>query len=274
MLRELTDKVAVVTGAASGIGAAMCRRFVSEGMTVIVADIDRQAAQTTAAGIGAHAVHVDVSDPTSVAALADESFEMFGHVDLLCNNAGVFQSGQAWEPALDDWNWALGVNLMGVVHGIASFVPRMIAQDTDGHVVNTSSVAAIVSGPFTAPYIVSKAAVFSLTECLAHDLRAARSKIGVSVLIPSAIDTAIARTARVRPKRFGVDGTATGPVMNDFLARITAAGMRPDEVVDPVLEAVRSGAFLIPTKPSYADQLTKRFEQLSARQLPTDTNVD
>ncbi|HEY5011902.1 MAG TPA: SDR family NAD(P)-dependent oxidoreductase [Acidimicrobiia bacterium] len=274
MLRELTGKVAVVTGAGSGIGAAMCRRFVAEGMAVIAADIDRRAAEATAAGIGAHAVYVDVSDPTSVAALADEAFKIFGHVDLLCNNAGVFQSGQAWEPALDDWNWALGVNLMGAIHGISSFVPRMIAQDTDGHVVNTSSVAALVSGPFTAPYIVSKAAVFSLTECLAHDLRAAKSKIGASVLIPSAIDTEIARTARVRPERFGVDETPSGPMVVDFLASLTATGMNPDDVVGPVLDAVRSGEFLIPTKPSYADQLEQRFDRLAARQLPTNTSVD
>jgi NAD(P)-dependent dehydrogenase (short-subunit alcohol dehydrogenase family) len=274
MLQQLEGRVAVVTGAGSGIGAALCRRMGAEGMTVVAADIDVDAARTTAGAIGGHAVAVDVADPAAVAALADWSFETCGRVDLLCNNAGVFQSGRAWEPSLGDWGWTLGVNLMGAVHGISSFLPRMIAQGTDGHVVNTSSVAALVSGPFTAPYIVSKAAVFSLTECLAHDLAAIGSKIGASVLVPSAIDTGIARSARVRPERYGVDETETGPMVLGFLASTTQAGLPPDEVAGPVLDAVRSGEFLIPTRPSYADQLENRFTRLAGRQLPGDVLVD
>ncbi len=274
MLQDLAGKVAVVTGAGSGIGAAMCRRFSSEGMTVVAADIDHDAARATAEPLGGHAIPVDVSEPSSVAALADEVFDVCGQVDLLCNNAGVFQSGRSWEPTLDDWNWVLGVNLMGIVHGISSFVPRMIAQDTDGHVVNTASVAAIVSGPLTTPYIVSKAAAFSLTECLAHDLRAVESKIGASVLVPSAIDTEIARTARVRPARFGTDETETGAMVRGFLSEMTAGGMAPDEVVDPVVDAVRRGTFVIPTKPSYDEQVRNRFERLGARELPGDVVID
>lgn len=274
MLQELSGKVAVVTGAGSGIGASLCRRMGAEGMTVVAADIDRGAARTTADAIGGHAVDVDVSDPASVQALADEAFRAFGQVDLLCNNAGVFQSGRTWEPSLDDWNWSLGVNLMGVVHGISSFVPRMIAQGTDGHVVNTSSVAALVSGALTAPYIVSKAAVFSLTECLAHDLASVGSKIGASVLVPSAVDTGIARSARARPHRFGTDETETGPMVLGFLTGVTEAGLPPDAVAGPVLDAVRSGAFLIPTKPSYAAQLENRYTRLMERRLPGDVAVD
>ena len=140
MLQELTGRVAVVTGAGSGIGAALCRRMGAEGMTVVAADIDGDAGATTAESIGGHPVQVDVSDADSVQALADQAFNRFGQVDLLCNNAGVFQSGRAWEASLDDWSWSLGVNLMGVVHGLSSFLPRMIAQGTDGHVVNTASV--------------------------------------------------------------------------------------------------------------------------------------
>ncbi|HEV3266744.1 MAG TPA: SDR family NAD(P)-dependent oxidoreductase [Acidimicrobiales bacterium] len=274
MLQQLTGRVAVVTGAGSGIGAALCRRMGAEGMTVVAADIDGDAARVTAESIGGHPVQVDVSDASSVRALADESFSRFGQVDLLCNNAGVFQSGRAWEPSLDDWNWSLGVNLMGVVHGLSSFLPRMIDQGTDGHVVNTSSVAALVSGPLTAPYIVSKAAVFSLTECLAHDLASIGSGIGASVLVPSAVDTGIARSARVRPARFGVDETETGPMVLGFLAGATHAGMPADDVAGPVLDAVRSGEFLIPTKPSYADQLENRYTRLVERRLPGDVVVD
>jgi NAD(P)-dependent dehydrogenase (short-subunit alcohol dehydrogenase family) len=274
MLQDFAGRVAVVTGAGSGIGAAMCRRFAAEGMTVVAADIDVASARATADLIGGVAVQVDVSDAASVGALADRAFDECGQVDLLCNNAGVFQAGRAWEPTDDDWGWTLGVNLMGIVHGIASFVPRMTAQDTDGHVVNTSSVAAIVASPFTAPYIVSKTAAFSLTECLAHDLRSIGSKIGASVLVPSAVDTGIAHTARVRPGRFGVDHTETGPMLVDVLARMTATGLSPDDVVDPVLDAIRNGDFVIPTKPSYDDQLRNRYERLAARELPGDIVVD
>ena len=274
MLQQLAGRVAVVTGAGSGIGAALCRRMAAEGMTVVAADIDLDAARTTAGPISGHAVPVDVADPASVAALADRSFELCGQVDLLCNNAGVFQSGRVWEPSLGDWDWTLGVNLMGAVHAISSFLPRMIDQGTDGHVVNTLSVAALVSGPLTAPYIVSKAAVFSLTECLAHDLASIGSRIGASVLVPSAIDTGIARSARVRQERYGVDETESGPMVLGFLASATRAGLPPDEVAGPVLDAVRSGEFLIPTKPSYANQLENRYARLVARQLPGDVVVD
>jgi NAD(P)-dependent dehydrogenase (short-subunit alcohol dehydrogenase family) len=274
VLSELEGRVAVVTGAASGIGAAMCRRFAAEGMVVVAADIDAEGARATAGPIGATAVTVDVSDPTSVAALADRAFADHGRVDLLCNNAGVFQSGQVWEASLDDWDWALGVNLMGIVHGIRSFVPRMTAQGTDGHVVNTSSVAALVTGPFSAPYVVSKGAAFSLTECLAHDLQAAGSRIGASVLIPSAVDTGIARTARVRPERFGTDATPSAEMVLGFLSDTTAGGLSPDEAVDPVVDAVRTGTFLIPTRASFADQVATRFECLADRRLPDGAVVD
>ena len=274
MLQELAGRVAVVTGAGSGIGAAMCRRFAAEGMRVVAADIDGDGARATAASAGGLAVQVDVSDAASVAALAEETFSAFGTVDLLCNNAGVFQGGRTWEPAPADWDWALGVNVMGIVHGIAAFVPRMIDQGTDGHVVNTASVAAIVAAPLSAPYIVSKAAAFTLTECLAHDLRSVGSRIGASVLVPSAVDTGIARTAAVRPRRFGVDRTETGPVVSEILAGMVATGLHPDEVVDPVLDAIRDGTFVIPTRPSYDDQVANRFRGLAARELPGDVTID
>jgi NAD(P)-dependent dehydrogenase (short-subunit alcohol dehydrogenase family) len=243
-------------------------------MTVVAADIDGDSARATADSIGGHALQVDVSDAASVQALADESFSRFHQVDLLCNNAGVFQSGRAWEPSPGDWDWTLGVNLMGVVNALSSFLPSMIAQGSDGHVVNTSSVAALVSGPLTAPYIVSKAAVFALTECLAHDLASIGSTIGASVLVPSAVDTEIAQSARVRPDRFGTDETETGPMVRGFLAGATQAGIHPDAVAGPVLDAVRSGEFLIPTKPSYATQLENRFTRLMERRLPGDVAVD
>jgi NAD(P)-dependent dehydrogenase (short-subunit alcohol dehydrogenase family) len=276
MIQDFRDKVAVITGAASGIGAALARSFAAEGMHVVAADIDGAGARATAEAIGGDAcpVQVDVADAASVAGLADTAFDAFGRVDLLMNNAGVFQGGLTWERSVADWDWTLGVNLYGIIHGIRSFVPRMIAQGTEGHVVNTASVAAFVAGPASAPYVVSKCAALSLTECLAFDLAAVGSKIGASVLTPSAFDTAIARTARVRPPRFGSDATEDGRGTVEALAAMLATGSSPAEIAKPVLDGIRSGEFLIPTKPSYADQIRNRYEALLERRLPERIEVD
>jgi NAD(P)-dependent dehydrogenase (short-subunit alcohol dehydrogenase family) len=275
MLPDLDGRVAVVTGAGSGIGAALCRGFAAEGMHVVAADIDVDTATATADAIDGRAVAVDVSDPTSVDALAEDAFGAFGQVDVLCNNAGVFQGGRTWEPSLDDWHWTIGVNLYGIVHGIRSFVPRMIAQGTDGHIVNTASVAAIVSSPMATPYSVSKAAAFAITECLAYDLRSVDARIGASVLIPSAIDTGIARTARVRPERFGApEPTESSAFVTGFLADFITTGLAPADVVPHVIDAIRTDTFLIPTRPSYANQLRNRHDRLTERELPGDVEID
>lgn len=276
MLKELNGRVAVVTGAGGGIGAALAEGFAAEGMKVVVADIDAAGAGETATRIGeeALAISVDVADPDSVEAMADAAYDRFGQVDLLVNNAGVFQGGLAWERSLEDWQWTLGVNVMGIVHGIRSFVPKMIAQGTDGHVVNTASVAAFVAGPTSGPYVVSKCAAFSLSECLALDLQATGSRIGCSVLTPSSIRTGIAQTARVRPASLGTDATPDGKVVAEHLQKQIDTGIDPTEVLAPVLEGIRTGEFLIPTKPSYAAQLRNRYEALLERRLPGPTEVD
>jgi len=276
MIQDFGDKVAVVTGAAGGIGAALARAFAAEGMQVVAADIDEVGAHRTAEqiGDGARAAYVDVADAESVAALAETSFRTLGRVDLLVNNAGVFQGGLCWERSLEDWEWTFGVNVYGVVHAIRSFVPRMIEQRSEGHVVNTSSVAAFVAGPTSAPYVVSKCAVLSLTECLALDLALVGAKIGASVLTPSAFDTGIARTARVRHERFGRDQTEDGRGTADALASIVASGLAPEEAAKPVLDAIRAGDFLIPTRPSYEAQVRNRYEALLARRLPETIAID
>ena len=276
MLTNFEGKVAVVTGAASGIGAALAQGFADKGMKVVAADIDAKSAEATAQRIGeaAIAVAVDVADPDSVAALADRSFDHFGQVDVLFNNAGVFQGGLSWERSLEDWHWAFGVNVFGIIHAIKYFVPRMIAQDTEGHIVNTSSVAAFVAGPTSGPYVVSKCAAFSLSESLALDLGAVGSKIGASVLTPSTIDTGIAQTARVRPDAFGVDNTPDGKVVVEHLQQQLNTGIAPSEVIAPVLNGIETGEFLIPTKPSYAAQIRNRYEALLERRIPGLTEVD
>ena len=276
MLSNFSGKVAVVAGSASGIGAALVEGLAREGMRVVAADIDLKGAEATAqrAGETARPAHVDVADAGSVSALADWVFEHHGQVDLLINNAGVFQGGLAWERSLADWEWALGVNLYGIIHAIRSFVPRMIEQDSEGHVVNTASVAAFVAGPFSSPYVVSKCGALSISECLAHDLAAVGSKIGASVLTPSAIDTPIAHTARVRSSVYGSDDTPDGKMSVEALASMTAAGIAPSEVVQPVIDAIRAGTFLIPTKPSYENQIRSRADALIARKLPSLVAVD
>ena len=276
MIANLDGKVAVVTGAAHGIGRALALGFAAEGMRVAAVDIDEAGAQATAALIcsGAVARRVDVADAEAVDALADDCFAEFGQVDLLVNNAGVFQGGLCWERSVADWQWAFGVNVFGIIHGQRSFLPRMIAQNTEGHVLNTASVAAFVSAPFSVPYVVSKCAALSLTECLAHDLAVVGAKIGASVLVPSAFDTTIADSSAVRPARFGVDSTEDGQGTAAALAQIVSQGMSPDEAVAPVIDGIRSGTFLIPTRGSYAEQLRHRYEALRARELPALTEVD
>lgn len=276
MLTDFEGKVAVVTGAASGIGAALATAFAGEGMRVVCADIDETGAATTAEGIGgaALAVRTDVAEPASVEALANRAFDHFGQVDVLVNNAGVFQGGLCWERSLEDWHWTLGVNVFGIIHGIKFFVPRMIAQDTPGHVVNTASVAAFVAGATSGPYVVSKCAAFSLTESLALDLQAVQSRIGASVLTPSTFDTGIAQTARVRPAEMGTDETPDGKVVAEYLQKQLDTGMPPSESVAPVFHGIRTGEFLIPTKPSYAAQLKNRYEALVNREIPGMVEVD
>ena len=275
-MQDFDSKVAVITGAASGIGAALAAGFSAEGAKVVAADIDLEGAKATADAIGdnAMAVEVDVADRSSVEALADAAWDAFGQVDLLFNNAGVFQAGLMWERTQADWDWVFGVNVYGIVNGVSAFVPRMIAQDTEGHIVNTASVAAFVAGGFSSPYVVSKCAAFSLTECLALDLAAVGSKVKASVLTPSAIDTAIAHTARVRSDRYSTDESEDNAFVVESLSKMTASGISPTDVVGPVMAGIRAGDFLIPTKPSYTNQLQVRYDALLERQIPPTAEVD
>ena len=274
MLSEFEGRVAVVTGAASGIGAALCRGFADLGMRVMCADISPEVEATAAALDGAAWQVVDVADEDSVQALADAAFADSGQVDLLCNNAGVFQAGVSWECSAEDWRWAFDVNVMGIIHGIRSFVPRMIEQGSPGHVVNTASVAAFVATGAVGPYTVSKCAAFSVTECLAHDLANAGSAIGASVLTPSSFDTGISRTAAVRPDRYPTEASPNTTDIQDALGGMTATGLAADAVVEPVVEAIRTDTFLIPTKPSYTAQIENRFTALTERRVPGPVIVD
>ena len=274
-LPQTEGRVAVVTGAGSGIGRAMVVHFVERGMAVAAADIDAAAVAETAALAGGDviAMGVDVADAAAVDALADAAYGEWGAVHLLCNNAGVFQAGLSWQRSLADWEWALGVNLWGIIHGVKSFVPRMIEGGDDGHVVNTSSVAGFVAAPFSGPYNVSKVAAFSMSETLAHDLAAVGARLGASVLCPSSIRTGIAHTDKVRPGGPRDEGDDAAFV-RESLFQITETGIDPAEVPPIVLAGIAAGDFLIATKPSYRDQLDTRFAALRDRQLPPTPTVD
>jgi NAD(P)-dependent dehydrogenase (short-subunit alcohol dehydrogenase family) len=166
------------------------------------------------------------------------------------------------------------VNVFGILHSVRSFIPRMLAADSAGHIVKTSSVAAFVAGAASSPYVVSKCAAFSLSECLALDLKAVGSRIGVSVLTPSAFNTGIAHTARVRPATYGVDGTPGGKLTSEALAAMTEEGQMPDAIVRPVLEGIRRRRFLIATQPSFREQITNQFEALLECRIPGPVTVD
>ena len=203
---ELRDKVAVVTGGGSGIGAALARAFAAQGMDVAVADVDvagaeKVAADVRAAGRRALAVPTDVSEFSSVEALAARTYDELGACHVLCANAGVLVMGAFETRSPADWEWVLGVNLRGVLHCAQAFVPRMIAQPGEKHIVNTGSIAGLASAPGLAVYGTSKFAVVGFSEHLRHDL--ARHGIGVSVLCPAGVQTKILSSDRNRPAELG-----------------------------------------------------------------------
>ena len=274
-MQEFTGKTAVVTGAASGIGRALSRGFAGLGMRVAMADIDTEALADAATGAQAEFPTVDlmsricdVSDAGSVDALADAVFEQWGQVDVVCNNAGVFVGGLIWERPDADFQYVLGANLWGILHGIRAFVPRMMAQDTEGHIVNTASVAGLFGAPFEAPYAISKFAAFAATESLAQDLRAVGSKITASALCPGMITTNIIDSDRNRPAHLTTPVTEDQTFVNDYLAAAIADGMDPDEVARIVIAALRADQFLILTHEAYPPQLVERVRALVSRRLP------
>jgi NAD(P)-dependent dehydrogenase (short-subunit alcohol dehydrogenase family) len=274
-MQEFRGTTAVVTGAGSGIGRALCLGLAAEGMNVAMADIDGDALAGAAATANAESpsvevmTHVcDVTDVGAVDALADSIFDRWGQVDVLCNNAGVFVGGLIWDRPDADFEFVLGANLWGILNGIRSFVPRMIDQGTEGHVVNTSSVAGLFGAPFESPYAISKFAAFAATESLAHDLQSVGSSIKASVLCPGMITTNIVASDRLRPKRLVTEVTEDQKFVTDYLAGAVAGGMDPAEVATTVIAAIRAEQFLILTHDSYAQELAARYEALAARRLP------
>jgi NAD(P)-dependent dehydrogenase (short-subunit alcohol dehydrogenase family) len=264
---ELDGKVAVVTGAASGIGAALAGRFASEGMRVVLADVEvgplQEAADELAAdGAEVLAVPTDVSRGDVVDRLAVAGAEAFGPVHVLCNNAGVGAGGLLADLTTEDWEWVLGVNLWGVIHGLRAFLPGMLAHGEPGHIVNTASLAGLVSAPMMGPYGASKFAVVGISEALYHELQLTGSRIGASVLCPGWVNTQIYASERNRPAGMG-SATAglgvDGDPRAEMLRQILASGMAPDAVADLVLEAIRDGRFYVLTHPEMTPAVESRM---------------
>jgi NAD(P)-dependent dehydrogenase (short-subunit alcohol dehydrogenase family) len=198
--------------------------------------------------------------------------EAFGKVHVLCNNAGVGAGGFTWETTNADWEWVLGVNLWGVIHGVRTFLPAMIAHGEEGHVVNTASMAGLVSGPFMGPYNVSKYGVVALSETLLHELRMAAPQVGVSVLCPGFVSTRIGESGRNRPAelpaRQAVDPGPGGPQLQGLMAERIAAGTPPSEIAAEVFEAVRDGRFYILTHPEMKPAIESRFSAIMGDGVP------
>ncbi len=281
-VEDFAGKIAVITGAGSGIGRALAIETASLGMTVVAADIEEPSLAETvsmivAAGGTAVSAPTDVADAAAVSRLSDVAFE-HGVVGLLCNNAGVFSGGYMWERTVADWEWVMAVNVYGIVHAVRSFVPRMLAQDTPCHIVNTASMGGLVTNAYSGPYYASKFAAVGLSECLAHDLASINAKVGVSVLVPSLIATNIGTSERNRTERYvdrmRAEMTPDEAFVTQMLRDSTGAGMPPAEVARLVIAAIRRNDFYIPTKPSYHEQIAGRHEDMQALRLPRTPAID
>lgn len=282
-MREFAKKVAVITGGGSGIGEALCRLSAALGMNVVVADIDLAAAQRVcaslvAAGRTAIAAKVDVAQATEIEQLAEIAYGTYGGVHLLCNNAGVVPSGRyrpVWDYPLEDWRWAFDVNLMGVVHGLRSFVPRMLAQQAESHIVNTASVAGLVSGSGSPVYSASKHAVVRVTEALYASLREQGAPIGVTALCPGLVNTRIYESERNRPERLRLASGAAAetPELQAIASDLYANALSPGSVAEQVFDAVREQRLYQITTPSFDEAIRDRADALLARRNPEFPNL-
>lgn len=263
-MEDLSGRVAVITGGASGIGLATARRLAHEGMRLVLADIERQPLEAAVRelqqrGAIALGVHTDVGDLQQVQALATTAFAHFGAVHLLFNNAGVAVFGPLQDMKHSDWEWVLRVDLWGVIHGVEAFVPRMIKQGQGGHIVNTASFAGLVPNEGLGVYCVAKYGVVALSECLARDLRP--YGIGVSVLCPMILETNIGTSERNRPPAFG-GPEASRPRTPEEQQRLRGRVLSADVAAEKVVRAVKSGQLYIHTHEEAREFIRRRFERI------------
>jgi NAD(P)-dependent dehydrogenase (short-subunit alcohol dehydrogenase family) len=270
-MRELAGKTAFVTGGASGIGLALGRVFAKAGMQVLLADIETDAlaaAVKSLHGLGpeVRGVICDVADPASVDRAATASYQAFGNVHVVCNNAGVGGGSGIDDISLDTWRWVLDINLMGVLHGIHAFLPHIRAHGEGGHIVNTASMAGLQSGLGFSPYATSKFAVVAMSEGLAMQLEPLG--IGVTVLCPGYVRTRISESGRNRPARYGPTQTpdpasSTGALAAQ-VAELVRSGLDPSDITAQVLTAIREEELYVFTHPEMGGEVKERFATIQA----------
>ena len=279
-MKEFKGKVAVITGGASGLGLAIAHRAAKEGMKLVLADVE-QAALTRAedelkrAGAEVIGVRTDVSKAADVGALAKKTLNTFGKVHLVCNNAGVGGIRlKAWEASVEDWQWVLGVNVWGVIHGVRTFTPIMLAQDEPCHMVNTASVAGLLSPSGMSVYNVSKHAVVTLSETLYQDLALAQAKLKVSVLCPAFVATGIWNSARNRPSELsaGIDADEEKRRAEEVRTVLEKGKLTPADVADMVFAAIEAEKFYILTHPKIKAVIETRMQDILLERNPTFTN--
>ncbi|WP_127131203.1 SDR family NAD(P)-dependent oxidoreductase [Georgenia sp. SYP-B2076] len=274
-MKSFTDKVAVVTGGASGIGYALAERLLAEGAKVVIADIEQAAldrALTTLSAGGAPVIGVrtDVSDPASLQDLADRTIEAFGKVNIVCNNAGVETGGSFLTIPEQAWRWVMDVNFFGVLNGCRIFLPLLQQQD-EAHIVNTASVAAFNSGSATmTPYCASKFAVLGMTESLEIELRSGGSSVGVSLLAPGPVRTRMPDAERNRPSTVPAATEPGRVAVMERLAQASAeSGLEPSYVADLVVDAIRENRFFVLTHPEMATAgVRKRLHWMETGEAP------
>jgi NAD(P)-dependent dehydrogenase (short-subunit alcohol dehydrogenase family) len=275
-MEDFAGKTAVITGAGSGMGRAYAHRFGREGMDLVLGDVETAALERVKAELEAEgrrvvAVPTDVSDPKAVENLRDRALEAFGTVHLVINNAGVegYLDGRIWEATTKDWEWTLGVNLWGVIYGVRIFLPILVAQD-DGYIVNTSSMTGVVRA--SNMYGIAKHAVRALSETIYGDLKAAGSKVGVSVLCPGIIATNLFLGSRNRPERLRNEGptpdSGRGQTMRQQMHERLSQGMPPEEVADIVVQAIREERFYVLTDHEWDDRIKAWQDDIMQRRNP------
>jgi NAD(P)-dependent dehydrogenase (short-subunit alcohol dehydrogenase family) len=264
-MKDVEGKTAFITGGASGVGLGMAKVFTEAGMQVVIADIrqdhlDQAMAHFSDTNFRVHPVKLDVADRAALARAADEAERAFGPVHIVCNNAGINMFAPMDECTFDDWDWIMGVNLGGVINGIQTFIPRLKEHGKGGHIVNTASMAAFITGPGAGIYTASKFAVRGLTESLRWNL--APLNIGVSVLCPGLVNSAIYESDKVRPEALSKN---IGPVDQAFMSRLAdihKVGMDPVEVGEKVLAGIRNNDLYIFPHPEFKDELREIFDEI------------
>jgi|APFre7841882724_1041349.scaffolds.fasta_scaffold06529_3 NAD(P)-dependent dehydrogenase (short-subunit alcohol dehydrogenase family) len=275
-MKHFRDRVAVVTGAGSGLGRALALGFAREGMKLVLADVDEAGMAETgrllaAGGAASVAQRTDVSSGADVERLAAAALDAFGAVHVVCNNAGVAPLGTVWEAAENDWRWALGVNLWGVIHGVRVFTPILLGQDDEGHIVNTASVAGLISPPGMGIYNVSKHAVVALTETLHHDLAARGGRVRCSVACPAFFPSGIAASARARPAELASarpQSEADAAREAGFRKAVESGRLSADDVARAVLDAVRDERFYVLTHPRILPAVESRMRDILDGRTP------